>query len=508
MSISQKESIQQAAEEAKKTLARRHCDDFCERVLKDEKGQDIFQADIHKEIQWHVDECKRQGFQYCGILAPWGHGKTEQIAITRTLDEIGKDPNIRIQLVSNTDGNAKDRVTSVTKYISRSDEYHSVYPEIKPAEMGEWTKHKIIVERDSHSKDGTLEAWGVLSSGAGSRSDLTIFDDIVDMRNAITNPALRGTVKENFKNVWLGRLDPKGFAIYIATIWHQDDLTSDLLKDPGWKFLVMKISDGMDSIECESPFKGKFRIKLWEEKWGKKELLARKAVLGNRAYNRGFKQEALSDEDRTFPSSEKIFNESLSAQDIVRPEWARCVGIDPFGQWVVIFILALSPDGRRIPIDIRRGKWKPKRTVTEIIEVNKVYRPQIIVCENNAAQTAIAEWAIEKGTNDLPLIPFTTGKQKADPAMGLPSLDVEFENGSWVVPLGKKHEGDCECGFCVWRQELNSHPLGKTEDIVMASWFAREGARFLLGKDKPDPGNDDIVTAEDMGVDPVQIGDY
>jgi len=479
---------------------------FLSYCLKDTKGNAITQGQIHKEIQWHIDECKRRKEKYCGILAPWGHGKTENVVIGRTLHEIGNDPNIRIQIITNTDDNSKARVSSIIKYILYDNEYQTVYPSVVPAQHEDWSKHKIIVDRISKSKDGTVEAWGIGSSGTGSRSDLIIFDDPVDMRNAISNPAMRETVKDSFSNVWLSRLVPDGMAIYLATIWHQDDNTSNILKNKRWKFLVMRVSEDFSCIECESAFKGHYTIPLWEY-WNEKALKEQFGIIGKRAFNRGYRQQALSDEDRTFPSSEKIFRPDVD-KDIVQPHWPIVVGVDPFGQWVVLFVLAVSPQGMKVPIDIRRGKWGPTQTIGQIIDVHRDYNPHLIVCENNASQEAIVQWASEKSF-DITIVPFTTGKQKADPSLGLPSLEVEFANGSWVVPYKGIDQHDSRHPYNVWRRELLNHPLDKEADTVMAMWFAREGARYLQKNIvTSETAEQDIITGEEMGVEDVVIGDY
>lgn len=478
---------------------------FLETSLKDEKGRRIKQGEIHKEIQWHIDECRRRDLKYCGILAPWGHGKTEQVVIGRALSFLGENRNYRIQIICNTDENAKARVAAISSYIVGDHDYHTIYPNVKPNYSAEWTKHKITVERESFSKDGSIEAWGITTSGTGSRADIQIYDDPVDMRNAILNPALRPVVKDSMKNVWLSRLVPEGFAVYIATVWHNDDLTSDIRSNPEWNFLVMKISEDFSCIECESCFKGKYTIPLWSAKWSEKMLKQQVRVIGARAFDRGYRQNALSDDDRTFPSSDSIFRKDVGL-DIVQPDWARCMGIDPFGQQVVLFTLAINPYNHvRFPIEIIRGKFSPARTVEEMIRAYERHRHQIIVCENNAAQEAIIQWAQEKGKADFPIIPFTTGKQKVDPAMGLPSLEVEFSNGAWCVPCASIDETDGEHPINVWKSELRNHPVAAAADTVMASWFAREGARYLIGGGSSTP---EFVTGEEAGIEQVQIGDY
>jgi len=491
--------------EAKTELAKREPNNFCEYTLKDEKGRKVIQAAIHREMNEHIDECRKRGLLRCGILAPWGHGKTEQIVISRALQFLGEDLNNRIQIVTNADSNSISRVDSISRYIENDTDYQEVYPNVVPAEKEDWSKHKLIIKRDSKSKDGSVEAWGITSSGTGSRSDYLLVDDPVDLRNAITNPAMRKQVKDAFYNVWSSRLEPKGFMIYVATRWHEDDLTGELLKNPEYSFLVMKISKDFSCIECESPFKGKYTIPLWD-KWPKEKLIARCREIGTRAFDRGYRQEALSDEDRTFNYYLNIFKKGISIGDMVGRDWPRVGGMDPFGQWVVIFTLAISPQGRRYPVEIRRGKWDSKKAVMELIDAYRVHKHQLICVENNAAQDAILQWALEKGGASMPLVPFVTGIQKAHPELGLPGMNVEFENGSWVVP-DLEHSPDCQCAWCVWKQELKTHPVGTTSDVVMASWFAREAARALT-TGVCQPQAEEIITAEDIGIERVTIGDY
>ena len=39
------------------------------------------------------------------------------------------------------------------------------------------------------------------------------------------------------------------------------------------------------------------------------------------------------------------------------------------------------------------------------------------------------------------------------------------------------HPAACNCWTCEWISEMLHYPLGKSTDLLMASWFAREAAR-------------------------------
>ena len=237
--------------DARNFPARTDINAFIERVVTDNRtGGPVHQGEIHKSWQRHIDRCQEME-RFCGILAPWGHGKTEQVAIARSLFDLGKNPNLRVKIVTNTPEFAQARLQTCQKYIKQSKSFRQIFPGIRPAHESDWNKHKLVVQRETYSEDGSIEAYGVLQTATGGRADLLIFDDVVDLNNAILNPAMRPKVIEAFHNVWLPRLEPGGFAIYIATRWHLEDITGVLLKNPQWRFLVQAISEDMSCLESE-----------------------------------------------------------------------------------------------------------------------------------------------------------------------------------------------------------------------------------------------------------------
>lgn len=86
--------------------------------------------------------------------------------------------------------------------------------------------------------------------------------------------------------------------------------------------------------------------------------------------------------------------------------------------------------------------------------------------------------------SDVPVVPFTTGKQKADPVFGFESLAVELFNGKWLFPSrgGRSHpEVEALC------QELLFYSPGQhVGDRAMALWFCREAIRrFSSRRERP-----------------------
>lgn len=467
-------------------------DSFINRVIKDESGNCLCQAQIHKSWTKHVNFCWRNGL-HAGILAPFGHGKTTQIVLGRALFHVGENPNIRIKIISNTDTTAGARVRAIKGYLERDNDYNEIFPLIRPKDYRQWTQHKLTVNRLVELIDPSIEARGVTCTGVGGRCDLMIFDDPVDLKNAILVPGDRAKVLECIQNVWLTRLIPDSRVIWIATSWHKEDASQILKKSNNFCFLIQKINPDFNGIDCEvinspHPKYQKFSLPLWEERWDEKSLRKYANIIGLRAFNRGFRQETYTEEEKTFKSFIQCLDPNMGWQDAWAKTTICSIGIDLASKGragTVAFVLGQGDDGKRYPICIERKNLTSPETVKLIKTLCIKFKPRVLVVENNAYQQSLIEWLHENGLHNFTdrIVPFTTGTQKMNPQIGLPSIEIEFERGQWQIPQKDyiDHDSQCNCGFCIWVKEVENYPFSSSTDVLMASWFAREGLRNYCG---------------------------
>ena len=234
------------------------------------------------------------------------------------------------------------------------------------------------------------------------------------------------------------------------------------------------------------------RIPLWD-RWGERELRSRRNEIGSKAFNRGYRHEAIERDELTFSHFTRIKKYGVGPE-IISPSWERYAGVDVSSSsrpGSVIFTGAVSPGGKRYPKEVRIGAWTAPEFVRQMLDCYNRYRHQVILVENNGVQTMLVDWLNEKGAH-LPIEGYVTGVQKMDPEIGLPSLDIEFENESWVLPMDvvKGHEGNCGryslaggamCSWCRFIKEFEAHPQYPTTDVVMATWLFREAVRKYRG---------------------------
>jgi len=410
------------------------------------------------------------------IIGPKGHGKTSLAAIATPCFYIGRNPNVRVKIGSCSDEKAKDISFAIGETILNNERYKKVFPNVKPSRTRRWGKQKIYVECSRPLlRDATVEAMGMNTSMAGGRADILIEDDPVDNRNAAT-PGERRRVKNTYYDIHLNMLAPSNFKhIYIGTIYHEDDLTSELLQKGTYKTLVYAIDENFTP--------------LWPQVWPRERLIQRFKLIGERAFNKAFRNMPASDEEYFF-SAQLLDQCRLSSftletirettkRNLREGRWRTFTGVDlapGTGKgYSVIFTAAIDEDGIRWPVDIRRARCNSPETARMIIDVFHELKPEVIMVESNMYQQALLDWCGE--LVKLPLqANFTTASQKHDPRVGVASLQVEFENRLWRLPEFK-HQTGCNCAWCAWLHELLAYPHSKYDDTVLAQWHCREAIR-------------------------------
>jgi len=492
-----------AARASRIALARQDPNTFVELVMHDEAtGASVEQAECH--LSWHdaMDEYER-----VLLFAHIESGKTSQVAGGRVLWELGRNPNLRVAIVSNTYHQAEKSVRVVAEYIKSNAMVQAIFPELVPSEP--WTHPRITVKRDVVSRNPSVQAVGVHGNILGARLDLIILDDILDYENTLT-ARQRQDMWDWYHSTLAGRLTAGGRVVAIGTAWHPDDIYHRFERMPAWKVLRYPVID-----KAGNP--------TWPERWPKDRIDTKRAELGPLEFARQMLCKARDDGESRFrqewvdlclENGEGLSTvrsvEELLQQDGV-PAWMRdkdgetaeaidaarrllaehggkCyTGVDlgvsrnDSSDETVLFTIYVRPDGRRQVAEVLAGKWTGPEIVQRIISAHDRFE-SIVLVENNAAQDFILQFVRAAG-QVVPVLPFTTGRAKAHPELGVESIAAEFAAGKWIIPSrGGKTEDE---QVAKWIEELLYYdPQGHTGDRLMASWFARELARRGEKSDK------------------------
>lgn len=241
-------------------------------------------------------------------------------------------------------------------------------------------------------------------------------------------------------------------------------------------------------------FKAPKTIRLWEPRFSK-TVLKKMYADGPRAFRRGMWLDPYSEEERKIPHFAEAWKRGagITVEGLLEkyPKCDRFQAMDPGGKsrpGTALFTLG-QWGPLRFPLAIRFGQWGPREVGEQLIEEYLRWKPLIVYCENNALQDAFIDIVeLLNPPEPIPIKGFQTGRNKADPDIGIEGLDAEISQGYWVFPAGEcqGHEVNCECDWCRWRNEMTQYPNWETTDGVMAAWFAWNAARRSGGDAPPE----------------------
>jgi hypothetical protein len=456
-------------------LARDHVDVFCEYVGRDElTGMPIVQAPIHRS--WHrvLDDYDR--------AVIWAHieaGKTFQLSVLRTLFELGHDPNLRCLILSNTQGQARKIARVVKQYIESSAELHEIFPDLKPGDP--WGELAFSVKRSTFSKDPSVQISGLHGNIQGSRIERGILDDVLDFENTLSEENRKDTF-DWLNSALFGRLTENARVRVIGTAFHPQDLLHRLARTSGWEAVRYPVLD---------PVTGQPR---WPERWSLARINKARDSMTPIEFASQLMCEARDESTNIFSRAGIELalrlgdgTEMAQALQVLPPGYRTYTGVDLAVQQkdsadqTCLFTIAIDPMGNRHVLGIETGRWSGPEIVGRIHGAHARYN-SIVVVENNQAQDFIAQFA-RVGTS-TPIIGYTTGRNKAHPEHGITSISVEMVGGKWRVPNDGGHlTARMHPEVRGWIDEMLYYsPAAHTGDRLMASFFAREGARLGANK--------------------------
>ncbi len=494
-------------------------------------------APFHEELD---DYLSNPYMRNLAIALPRGFGKTYHLAIAYPLWEIARNHSLRILLVSSTADLSRKSLSAITDHIDRNDRYRTwarvldgnrigVVPRrrVRQNRNEHWSAESIVIARNEIAmRDPTIQAVGLFGSIISRRADIIIVDDVCTQENSATEEQRR-KVKEWFRTTLLPVLVPGGRVICLGNTWHMDDLMNELLKDP--QFQVKK---RVPSILREAS-----RQDLWQE-WANihldESISPEEQMVRANAYRAEHKAdmdegiEVLWPErfpyedlylkriadpfsfarmymcDPSIRPNQKFFEKDIEAalakgrnlllQDELRIEYdaeMTTAGLDlaispeAWNDDVVLLdidrVLHGSSDGiiktgDYVLRNIRRGKFSPNQIREMIIRNDAVVRPVATRVETNGFQEMMYRDLADSGAV---VTSYKTGAEKNDPAIGVNSLAVLFEQGKFILP---NNPGDARTRQLVAQlvNEMRAFPDGHTGDSLMALWFAFSEMRDRL----------------------------
>jgi len=433
--------------------------DFVEFVARDEEGNRLKQAGLHRRFQAHANK-----YRFAAFGMPREHGKTSQI-VARIAHRIGCNPEKRFKLLCAGDTAAKKRVKAIIR-LMRTPDYRRVFPDIHIESKGDT---ELLVRRESGSVDPTLEGYGIMSSVTGGRCDELYPDDVVDAKQ-MKSKVYRESVKERFWDDWMNLLTPNGRVVYTYTPWHVSDLSAEIEGKPTWH--VLKVPVELDA-------EGR-PLSVWDERWPTLALEERASVVGSSSFARGFRLLPVSDEDIVIKEEWWTFYDQLPERG------SRLLGVDlaisqKNSACYRVFVYVLVHEGIAYIVDAIRGRWSFPEQKKRLKEFGNQHGVTRAFVESVAYQQAMADALKEESDVRFGVQSVFTSTDKYTRAS---ELAVYVENARVRFPADPARPGHPLPRLQWLYDEMNDFPFGDFDDGIDATGFAVLGA-FGSAKNEP-----------------------
>ena len=456
------------------------------------------------------------------INVPPEHAKSTVLTINYVTYRLSIDPNVRIIIVSKTQGMARKFLSAIKTRLSHPN-WTKLQVSFGPnggykADSPTWSADMIYLGagRDSGEKDPTVQALGFGSQIYGARADLIILDDVVMNANAhewekqiewlqkevITRLGRHGKLLivgtrvapiDLYKMIrdggqWTGGKSPFTYFSQPAVLEFDE-------KPENWKALWPKTDRPEGDVDLPDE-NGLYT------KWDGPSLFTRRSEVAPSVWAMVYQQEDVQEDSIFAPAAIAGSVNGMRKRGPLKPgvpghpkhvESAYTVmGLDPAmtGNTGAVILSYNRADSKIYILDaVNMTEPNPMKIRALIEEWVIKYRPQELRIEINAHQKAYAlddelrQWLAAYGTT---LNSHFTGKNKWDTSFGVASMaslfgtirDGRFQDNNIIeLPSNEGSEGlkTLVQQLITWKPDTRN-----PTDTVMALWFAIIRVRELM----------------------------
>lgn len=193
---------------------------LCKNVL----GMSEWEDSLHNDLAAFLEKSGNRKL----VLMPRGHLKSSIVTVGWAIQQLLKNPNLRILISNATWNKSREFLNQIGSYLTTGS-LPAIFGSFQsPAKR--WTIEDIeIAQKTDLTKRGpSIATAGLERSLNGLHADLIIHDDLVDEKNSITAEQIE-KVKAFYRQS-LPVLDPGGRIVVIGTRWTMGDLYSELIE--------------------------------------------------------------------------------------------------------------------------------------------------------------------------------------------------------------------------------------------------------------------------------------
>lgn len=425
---------------------------FIESAFDDPSGQPLRQGQVHRDLQAFLS-----AHQHALVELPRDHGKSTQLC-ARVVWELARDPSLRIKIVCANEALAAERGRFIRTTIEQNKVVQLFFTKLHPATP--WSDTRFTIQRPANVLGPSVLAVGVGGGSTGTRADLLICDDIVDVK-AMHSRTERERVKNHFRDNLMNLLEPHGRFWGLCTPWHRDDLNAELKRNPAFAHFRRAVGPDFDPV--------------WPERWPREALQARCQEIGSLSFARGYRLEPLTEEQALIPFAWVRYWHEQPVMERIVLAVDPALSTNPRADRSAIVVLGLHGHVVHCLATSARRVNTPD-LLTLLASYDAIWRPDVILFEANAAFRGIADLMSQRCSFGPRIKTIVQTKEKAS---RIAAFSVRVENGTFRLHGHGSHVDPSQQELL---DEMLTFPLGEHDDLIDATAF---GTAYLLDQREP-----------------------
>ena len=416
---------------------------------------------VHDDVERFLRKPARKK----ALMLPRGHLKTSFVTIGYTVQQIIKNPNIRILIGNGVWDIARSFLSEIKAQLEQS-QLKYLFGDFQSAR---WNADEIIVkQRTKPLKEPTVATTGVEAETTGGHYDIIILDDLIGLQNSQT-PEQRAKVKR-FRRSMINLLEPGGQLIEIGTRWHLDDTFSEIFEKE------MKYYNVMVKQVTQPDKNGKPRL-IFPKHFAKKfDDIKKDWTVTDDPYCMDYIDHLKASMPLDEFSAQYLNLPFSSENQLFKPEMFKYWSERPRDLFIamtidlaisearsaddsVIKISGMDSKWNLYALDYIKGHWRPSELIENIFQMHDKWKPNVSGMETNGFQKTLKlglEDEMRKRRKYFPVEEIRNGPERSK-AERIKTLEPFYRNGNVYHAAWMKGK-DLE-------EQLQTFPKGKRDDI-------------------------------------------
>lgn len=425
---------------------------------------------IHTSLCGVMDEMNKH--KRVLILLPRGHLKSSLVTVGWTIQQICKNPNVRILVGSENNAKAKDFLKQIRDTFEKNERIKYLYGD-HVRKTSRWTDDEITsaLRTSTAIKEPTVFTTGIDQSRTGSHADIAVIDDCMSQTNIGSKEMREKTIKW-FREIANNILDPGGKICVIGTRWHFADLYAHIEEELSDVFTIFKhqaLTDhGYDILRRDMKVDEKERLitpdmLLFPEKFTAKNMWEIYSGNSNEFFNNQYMNRIVDTEDADFREQDIQFYDPADRIPYTNDYMAVDPAISETGDFTAITCVGVAEDGKWYVKEYDQIQAKPDEIIRRTFEMYARHKGvRKIGIETAAYQKSLIygfKDEMRKRGAHLPIEEITRGGRNAK---------SKEQRILALQPIVSQKRLYLQRGMVELREQLRTFPRSRNDDLIDA----------------------------------------